>query len=1211
MDKNHITGFEFLMGLTLLSLFACKPGAKQEENKEFASRKIISGPTVIKAGDPVVHFLSDYPAPKRIDISTKQAPVVRPADFFVPMKNFNTEQGLAMSSIICGFRDHAGNLWFGTSGNGVSKYDGKSFTNFNSSNGLIHNLINCITEDSHGNIWFGTYGGISVYDGRSFNNYTTDQGLSDNDISKILEDKEGNIWICSTKGVSRIKQGKDVTGEISFINYGPDEGLDCVSVDDVIQDSQGILWFATDNGVYKYIPVEESKNGIAFKNYSKSCGLEGIFVKCIAEDQDGVLWFGTSKGVSSYDPSKEAIGEIAQTHFTATNGLVSNNLRCITVDIYGNIWIGTAGGVSEYNKKEDTFLNITTKQGLTNNIVCSITADDAGSLWFGTLGGGLCRYDGKSIISFTAKQGLPGTVVYAVTEDHHGNLWFGTNDAGITKYNRDKQGIAGKSFTNYATAQGLSDDYIISLMVDRKDNLWMGSPSGLLKYDGKSFTKYTAKQGLVDDNVVNVKADRHGNLWIGTYEGGISKFDGKSFSNFTTAQGLVHNTVWDIMEDKLGNIWFATRGGLSIYNGDTFKNFTTNQGLPDNKLSSVIEDQNGNVLIGTWGGGVSVIRKKIVEKILKKDTAQYGEAIFENYSTNEGLSNNVVYNILEDSTGNIFIGTNEGITVLRGGLDPTGRNFAKAGLENYNQKAGYPIKDVSNNCSMFIDSRGIIWAGTGDKLVRFDYGSIHRSEAAPRVFIQDVRINNENISWYSLLKGKYDEDHPGSKINYVAPYKNNEQDVFGKILSNSGRDTLIRKFSAIRFDSISPFNPVPENLVLPYAFNSISFDFVGVETRRPFLVRYQYMLKGYNDNWSPADTKSTASFGNLPFGRYTFLIKAQSPDGIWSQPVAYDFEILPPWYRTWPAYLFYALMLGGLVYLVDKFQRKRLISIERQRTMKRELEQAKEIEKSYFELQVAQAQLIQSEKMATLGELAAGIAHEIQNPLNFVNNFSEVSAELAKEMNEEIEKGNTEEVKEITADLIQNLEIISQHGKRASSIVKGMLEHSRTSKGEKRLTDINALADEFLRLSYHGLRVKDKSFNANFRMEADENLSKVNVVPQDIGRVLLNLINNAFYAVAERIKQNTDGYKPEVIVSTKKLADKIEIRVKDNGNGIPDSLKDRIFQPFFTTKPSGQGTGLGLSLSFDIIKAHGGELKVESTSGLGTEFIIELPINGS
>ena len=274
------------------------------------------------------------------------------------------------------------------------------------------------------------------------------------------------------------------------------------------------------------------------------------------------------------------------------------------------------------------------------------------------------------------------------------------------------------------------------------------------------------------------------------------------------------------------------------------------------------------------------------------------------------------------------------------------------------------------------------------------------------------------------------------------------------------------------------------------------------------------------------------------------------------------------------------------------------------------LEQAnKKIEKTLVDLKQTQTQLIQSEKMASLGELTAGIAHEIQNPLNFVNNFSEVSQELMQEMHEELDKGDLAEALEIGNDIEQNLEKIKHHGQRASEIVKGMLQHSRSSSGVKELTDVNALTDEYLRLAYHGLRAKDKSFNAKMETEFDDHLEKINVIPQDIGRVILNLITNAFYAVNEKKNEQGQGYEPVVNVCTKKIKEGIEISVKDNGNGIPQKVLDKIFQPFFTTKPTGQGTGLGLSLSYDIIKAHGGELKVETKENEGTKFTITLSIN--
>lgn len=276
-----------------------------------------------------------------------------------------------------------------------------------------------------------------------------------------------------------------------------------------------------------------------------------------------------------------------------------------------------------------------------------------------------------------------------------------------------------------------------------------------------------------------------------------------------------------------------------------------------------------------------------------------------------------------------------------------------------------------------------------------------------------------------------------------------------------------------------------------------------------------------------------------------------------------------------------------------------------------ELTKQKEaLENTLKELKATQNQLIHAEKMASLGELTAGIAHEIQNPLNFVNNFSEVTNELMVEMLEELENGDVTAVKGLVSDITQNLKKINEHGKRADSIVKGMLQHSRSSSGKMEPVDLNAIADEYLRLSYHGFRAKDRSFNATFKTDFDPNLPKVKAIPQDLGRVFLNLITNAFYALSKKAKlgEGLDSYSPEVNLSTRVVEGKIKIVVADNGPGIPPEIKDKIFQPFFTTKPTGEGTGLGLSLAYDIVKAHGGELKVETQEGEGTTFFIYLPI---
>ncbi|HWH63535.1 MAG TPA: ATP-binding protein, partial [Ginsengibacter sp.] len=307
------------------------------------------------------------------------------------------------------------------------------------------------------------------------------------------------------------------------------------------------------------------------------------------------------------------------------------------------------------------------------------------------------------------------------------------------------------------------------------------------------------------------------------------------------------------------------------------------------------------------------------------------------------------------------------------------------------------------------------------------------------------------------------------------------------------------------------------------------------------------------------------------------------------------------------------LLIGGLAVLlliVSLLYRNNKI---KQKSNKQLLGKTKELEQAMQSLKDTQSQLIQSEKMASLGELTAGIAHEIQNPLNFVNNFSEVNKELIEELKGERQKAegerNTILENEMLNDIEVNEEKINHHGKRADAIVKGMLQHSRSSTGVKEPTDINALADEYLRLSYHGFRAKDKSFNAEMKTDFDNSIGKIDIVPQDIGRVLLNLYNNAFYAVSEKAKQQPNGYEPTISVSTKKINNTIELTVTDNGNGIPQKVLDKIFQPFFTTKPTGEGTGLGLSLSYDIVKAHGGEIKVETKEGDGSKFIIQLQTN--
>jgi len=850
---------------------------------------------------------------------------------------------------------------------------------------------------------------------------------------------------------------------------------------------------------------------------------------------------------------------------------------------------------------------------------------------------------GKSNFThFTTDNGLALDAIRCSVKDNNGNLWFGTNGGGVSRFD-------GKSFTNFTTAHGLVNNAVYSILEDKSGNLWFGTNGGVSRYDGKSFTNFTTTQGLANNNVNSILEDKSGNLWFSTYEGGISRYDGKSFTNFT-APGLPKNIFLCILEDKSRKLWFGTNdGGVSRYDGKSFTNFTTTQGLAHNTVYNIFEDKIGNIWFST-AGGVSRILRENLEKSQGNTQKTKGEGIisFNNFTTAQGLANDMVYDIVEDTHGNIVIGTNLGFTLIPATSASLPFSEVESKLEYYNKPNGYPIKDINLN-AMLCDSKGIIWAGTGSEktgLVRFDYSALRKNIEPPKLVIQSIKVKDENICWHCL-----NEEYVKLDSNSTPCYITEEVGLFGRQLSTVERDSMKNRFGNIQFDEITKFYPLPQNLVLPYEHNQLSFEFAAIETGRPFMVKYQYMLDGYDNDWSPITDKSNVTFGNIKEGTYIFKLKARSPEGVWSEPITYAFKVLPPWYRTWWAHSIYSLFLLTIFWRVHLLQKAKTIRIEREKNKDRELVQAKEIEKAYHQLENAhkdleeshqtlkstQAQLIQSEKMASLGELTAGIAHEIQNPLNFVNNFSEVSNELIDEVLEERkkEKGERDESleEEILGDLKQNLSKINQHGKRASDIVKGMLEHSRKSTGEKEITDINALCDEYFRLSYHGLRAKNKDFNASIETNFDPNLPKIDIVPQDIGRVLLNLINNAFYAVNERknlldlagqrsMANLTDltessgdanlkdlDYKPKISITTQKTDNnQIKISIKDNGPGIPDAIKDKIFQPFFTTKPNGQGTGLGLSLSYDIVKAHGGELTVDNNKDEGSIFNIELPL---
>jgi ligand-binding sensor domain-containing protein/class 3 adenylate cyclase len=891
--------------LLWLVLFSCDTQPENERAENVTTRDTLTQlPVTVIANlpdslQPKIIYLNKMPAAKMIKAGagvTKMLPVIQNEkgqpvlDYSgKPMimgnggkshfTNFTTDNGMALDGIYCSIMDKTGNLWFGTGGGGVSRYDGKSFTNFTTAQGLANNLVHCIIEDKNGNLWFGTQGGgVSCYDGRSFTNFTTDQGLVDNLIYGITEDKNGNLWFSTNKGLSRYDGH-------SFTNFTTAQGLVTNKISHITEDKNGHLWLGTyGNGVCRY-------DGQSFTNFTTAQGLISNSVLDIVEDKAGNLWLGTGSGVSCYNGK-------SFTNFSTALGLAPNVVLCIWEDKTGNLWFGTqGGGVSRYDGK--SFTNFTTAQGLANNLVLTISEDKTGNLWFGTQGGGVSRYNGDAFTNFTTTHGLTNNFVFSIAEDKNENLWIGTVFGGVSRYD-------GQSFTNFTIAQGLPHNAILSIAEDKNGNLWFGTYGGVSRYDGQSFTNFTTAQGLANNFVFCISEDSSGNLWFGTESGGVSRYDGQSFTNFTTAQGLAHDNVRCITKDKNGNLWFGTQGGgVSRYDGQSFTNFTTAQGLAHNVVYAIAEDKNGNLWIGTEEG-LSVLM----------NTPQ---KTMNTFKLSDGLPDNFVTQVIQMPNGKMAVGTNLGITLFN--LSEDGTNLTD--IEIYNTNTGYPVKDVNGgqNC-LFLDSKGKIWAGTGSEktsLVRFDYDGLHHNTEPPALMLQSIRVKDENICWYNLQNKGIRQNHKDSTTALLQEFF-----AYGKTQSTTANNAILQRFGRIQFDSIARFYPLPQNLVLPYEHNQIVFEFAAIETSRPFLVKYQYMLEGYDKNWSPATHQSHASFGNINEGNYTFKLKALGANGVWSDTISYSFKVLPPWYRTWWAYAAYALLFLLALRMFSKYRERHL-----------------------------------------------------------------------------------------------------------------------------------------------------------------------------------------------------------------------------------------------------------------------------------------------
>jgi signal transduction histidine kinase/ligand-binding sensor domain-containing protein len=1091
----------------------------------------------------------------------------------------------------------------------------------------VHRVI----QDSSGVIWIGVYSsGLAMYDGTALDLLSTDDGLRDLLIWDVLEDAGGRLWVASNAGLVMSEQSVRSLGPgdtVQFTDQWGDIPLADVAVrmNNISAAPDGSVWVGTgSDGLIRYQSARADT-----LLYPDQDGFMPS-VQAVLATADRTYISLSDRRIIIADSSGARRVTFAQDEMPEANV----NLLYSAPD--GTIYAGSAAG--ELFEIRDTGLRHV--GGPYGSNISSVLLRRDGSMWIGTQGSGLVIRQGGSERVLTRENGLLSETIHHIFEDAEGSIWL-SQTGGIARL---RPNFA--AFENYTARSFRGETPVLPAAAINAVLPLNNAPCTILaataeagvaciRSDGSS-TQISESLGLASDWVNALALADDGAAWAGTLRG-ISRIrltgSGMTPETFGGASILAIRRI----EHRIGPsgqlqtlTWFPAYQTVYAYGPSGWLILRDAAGLPATVYQSVDIAPDGHLLIGTRDRGLFRSTHPATIEWLESLQTQSSalsrsgagaigrevlDLAFEPLLIDGELPSQQIDAIMRVEEL-LWLATPRGIAVVGGDYRL---------MEVIDRTAGLPADNV---ISMARDERrGSIWAGTNRGLAEID---VETRTTRRVVTQQDGLVNNEG--WFL---GSVALDDLGNVLYGTA------NGVSRYLPAKDVRDippTRVR----IRQASVTSARGRSNEALFEYAALSF-FD----EKQTVFRTR----ILGYDASWSAPTADTRLRYTNLPawlFPRtYTFEVIAAGADGAWtSEPARYQFRIAPPWWLAWWAFAIYAVVLAVGVIAVHNIQHSRTVRREREKAQLREaelraetanarseaaeaqsrallaenerkaieLQKARELERAYYDLKAAQSRLVQAEKMASLGRLAAGIAHEIKNPLNFINNFAALSKDLVSELREILDNAETlspeeldEEVNALLTDLETNSEKVMEHGKRADGIVRGMLMHSRGSETQAISVDINSFVDEYMNLAYHGMRAQHPDFNTAIEREFDPSSPSVPVAPQEVGRVIINLLNNAFYAVREK-ERVTPGYSPVVRVETISTDDGVSIKVRDNGPGIPAHIREKIFEPFFTTKPTGEGTGLGLSLSYDIItQGHGGQLTVDSRQGDFTEFVIELP----
>lgn len=1142
-------------------------------------------------------------------------------------EKYDVKSGLPESFVRDLVEDQQGYIWMATQ-NGLVRYDGYQYKAYQLGSQKVNlDYITNVSDlyiDQKNVLWVSTgSNGLFKYNRNSdtFTQFLYPEKDSAVEYKIFTEDREGNLWGISSKDRETNYLWKfDEKGHFEFFGkkFKNANHINASRFYSAFTSKSGKVWFGTNNGFYSY----EGKN-IPFKGYSTETNPEKtkeVVYLYEPPSEPGVFWIVTFHGkyedskivrfnsksntYETFNPNPYCFSYASNKSYT-----IFSNYRKFYNSIFEDqkqqLWFAGYDGLVRLNRKTKTFDYFKTgfkyDKPEETEWVSDITATKEGDFWLSSPGG-LVHFDPitRHFERYLPDPEHPGSIsgkynIATKKIDHTGALWVGFGWAGANKSSRIKS-----AFSIYKHNPKQLDSYPKDggrIASGKKGYNWINDEKAIYKWklDSNSFIKiYTtdADEPFISEGCLT----KDENFYITTPKHLVfyNTKTGKK-EKYATDKIFLESLLFNPFEDDNGLIWLNTNGkGICAFNPKTkkFKHYPYRENqekmtpqnagaLDDSGVLATYVDREHHFWVGTNFGTIN-----LYDPI--KDC-------FISYDNNQNKGMTCITCIYEDTSGRFWVGT------YQNGIFEFDRKKGRW-TRHLNEANGLLFNGISG---INEDALGQLWVTSERGISRINPKDLSVKNFPLNTVLTgyDIESNIQNL--YKLEDGRL----MTLLSNGIAVFdpKNLDANPFPPKVQLEAIAVNNPKAKKEEFTTILTYGE--KEIQLTYQQNRIRFNYVGLQYDNPAANTYAYKLEGYDNDWVQAGTQRTVTYTNLSPGNYTFHVKAANSDGVWStENATINITISPPWWQTWWAYMIYFLIF---VVSIPSYVAYRARSLKRENAVLEEKVSLRtnQLTKSIDDLKTTQTQLIQSEKMASLGELTAGIAHEIQNPLNFVNNFSEVSMELIDEMQDEMTKGDTTEANVIARDIKKNLEKINYHGKRADGIVKGMLQHSRSGSTTKERTDINKLADEYFRLAYHGLRAKDKSFNADLVTHFDENLPKIKVLPQEIGRVLLNLFTNAFYATHEMQKKSGQTYKPIVSVTTALKENAVVITVKDNGVGIPDSIKDKIMQPFFTTKPTGEGTGLGLSLSYDIIvKGHNGTIAIDSKENDYTVFTILIPI---